>query len=104
MEASISRVGARQISLGILAAGRAGRADIRGGQHTLGVCQTGIRFCRVFDDRQRAVAAPSCNGRRVSDVLAVRGRACDSWGVGEVPEKALHYPRQPACSPRTPAL
>ena len=41
-------------------AGRAGRADIREGQHTLGVCQTGIRFCRVFDDRQRAVAAPSC--------------------------------------------
>ena len=62
--------------------GRAGRADIRRGQHTLGVCQTGIRFCRVFDDRQRAVAAPSCNGRRVSDVLAVRGRACgDSWKV-----------------------
>ena len=51
-------------------AGRAGRADIRGGQHTLGVCQSWVRFCRVFDDRQRAVAAPSCNGRRVSDVLA----------------------------------
>ena len=28
-----------------------------------------IRVCRVFDDRRRAVAAPSCNGRRVSDVL-----------------------------------
>ena len=51
-----------------------------GGQHTLGVCQTGIRFCRVFDDRQRAVAAPSCNGRRVSDVLAVRGRAIATVG------------------------
>ena len=55
--------------------GRAGRADIREGQHTLGVCQTGIRFCRVFDDRQRAVAAPSCNGRRVSDrVISPRRR------------------------------
>ena len=59
--------------------GRAGRADFRGGQHTLGVCRNWIRFCRVFDGRQRAVAAPSCNDRRVSDVLAVRGRACDSW-------------------------
>ena len=28
-----------------------------------------VRVCRVFDDRQRAVAAPSCNGRRVGDVL-----------------------------------
>ena len=60
-------------------AGRAGRADFREGQHTLGVCRNRIRFCRVFDGRQRAVAAPSCNDRRVSDVLADRGRACDSW-------------------------
>ena len=60
---------------------RAGRADFREGQHTLGVCRNWIRFSRVFDGRQRAVAAPSCNDRRVSDVLAVRGRACDSWGV-----------------------
>ena len=55
-------------------------AQIFGGVNTLGIWQTGVRFCRVFDDRQRAVAAPSCNGRRVikraesaeSDVLAVR--------------------------------
>ena len=32
--------------------------------HTPWVCQNLIRFCMVFDGRQRASAAPSCNDRR----------------------------------------
>ena len=41
--------------------------------HTPWVCRNLIRFCMVFDGRQRALAAPSCNGRRARGVLADRG-------------------------------
>ena len=39
--------------------------------HTPWLCRNFIRFCMVFDDRQRALAGPSCN--YVRGVLADRG-------------------------------
>ena len=72
----------------------------------MGMSEPKIRFCMVFDGRQRALAAPSCNGRRARGVLADRGRACDTWEVRVTEsreESRRHYLRHAACSPLPPA-